>query len=134
MYRKFQNQLPWCKGNLWDYIYALEITLTLLILSEVSRFSIPLALALSHRFRITIVRRSKGSRLERGPGSWYSHAQPAHSPRKPGAGTRLEPGLLALSHFPKSCRGGGVSAGMGGPGSQAGRLGRGSANTKGVMR
>ena len=33
------------------------------------------------------LRRGKGSRLKRGPGSWHSHAQTTHSLRKPRAGT-----------------------------------------------
>ena len=54
-----------------------------------------------------LFRRSKGSRLERSPGSWCSHAQTAHSPRKPRAGTPSRAGPLAPSPSRRGAGGGG---------------------------
>ena len=59
------------------------------------------------------VRRVKGSRLKRGPGSSCSHAQTAHSPRKPRAGTLSSWDPLPLSPSQKKHLQGGRGRGPG---------------------
>ena len=46
-------------------------------------------------------RRGKGSWLVGGPGSWYSHAQTAHSSRKPRVGTPSRAGTPCTLPLPK---------------------------------